>query len=120
MSSSRKRSRSRSKDASKSPAKSRHRSERSKKRRRSNSPTNHGEDNSPILEQLLNKMSTISSTAEKLNERTTSLESARVKDTDNMAAEQDDTSCPEPTDVSDQLSIAVPPDTEIEFKVIVQ
>ncbi|CAB3979010.1 Hypothetical predicted protein [Paramuricea clavata] len=31
-----------------------------------------------------------------------------------MAAEQDDTSCPEPTDVSDQLSIAVPPDAEIE------
>jgi hypothetical protein len=42
----------------------------------------------------------------------TSLESARVKDTDNMAAEQDDTSCPEPTDVSKQLSIAVPPDVE--------
>ncbi|CAB3986747.1 Hypothetical predicted protein [Paramuricea clavata] len=59
-------------------------------------------------------MSTISSTVEKLNERMTSLESARVKDTDNMAAEQDDTSCPEPTDVSDQLSIAVPPDAEIE------
>jgi hypothetical protein len=45
----------------------------------------------------------------------TSLESARVKDTDNMAAEQDDTTCPKPTDVSDQLSIAVSPDAaEIE------
>ena len=58
-------------------------------------------------------MSTISSTVEKLNERMTSLESARVKDTDNMAAEQDDTSCPEPTGVSDQLSIAVPPRMQI-------
>ncbi|CAB3985076.1 Hypothetical predicted protein, partial [Paramuricea clavata] len=87
---------------------------RSKKRRRPNSPTNHGEDNSPILEQLLNKMSTISSTVEKLNEHMTSLEFARLKYTENMAAEQDDTSCPEPTDVSDQLSIAVPPDTDIE------
>ena len=46
----------------------------------------------------------------------TNLESARVKDTDNMAAEQDDTSCPTPTDVSDQLSIAVSPDAAAEIE----
>ena len=44
----------------------------------------------------------------------TSLESAPVKDTDNMVAEQEDASCPEPTDVSDQLSVVVRPDPEIE------
>ena len=51
---------------------------------------------------------------DKLNERMTSLESAPVKDTDNMVAEQEDASCPEPTDVSDQLSVVVRPDPEIE------
>ena len=44
----------------------------------------------------------------------TSLESAPVKDTDNMVAEQQDASCPEPTDVSDQLSVVVRPDPQIE------
>ena len=42
------------------------------------------------------------------------LESAPVKDTDNMVVEQEDASCPEPTDVSDQLSVVVRPDPEIE------
>ena len=110
----RKRSKSRSRDASRSPAKSRHRSDRSKKRRRSSSQTNQGEPNSSILEQLLDKISSLSSTVDKLNERMTSLESAPVKDTDNMVAEQEDASCPEPTDVSDQLSVVVRPDPEIE------
>ena len=110
----RKRSKSRSRDASRSPAKSRHRSDRSKKRRRSSSQTNQREPNSSILEQLLDKISSLSSTVDKLNERMTSLESAPVKDTDNMVAEQEDASCPEPTDVSDQLSVVVRPDPEIE------
>ena len=105
----RKRSRSRSKVASRSPTKSRHRSDRSKKRRRSNSQTNNGDSNSPIWEQLLNKMSSISSAVE-----LSCLESSRAKGTDNTAAQQGNTSCPEPTDVSDQLSIAVLPDAEIE------
>ena len=110
----RKRSRSRSKDASRSPTKSRHRSDRSKKRRRSNSQTNNGDSNSPILEQLLNKMSSISSAVDSLNERVSCLESTRAKGTDNTVAQQGNTSCPEPTDVSDQLSIAVPPVAEID------
>ena len=42
------------------------------------------------------------------------LESSRAKGTDITAAQQGNTSCPEPTDVSDQLSIAAPPDAEIE------
>ena len=109
----RKRSRSRSKDASRS-TKSRHRSDRSKKRRRSNSQTNNGDSNSLILEQLLNKMSSISSAVDSLNERMSCLESSRAKGTDNTVAQQGYASCPEPTDVSDQLSIAVPPDAEIE------
>ena len=49
----------------------------------------------------------------KLNERMTS-KTARLNEGDNMAAVQDVTSCPEPTDVLDQLSIAVSPDTEID------
>ena len=108
----RKRSKSRSRDASRSPAKSRHRSDRSKKRRRSSSQTNRGEPNSSILEQLLDKISSLSSTTH--DERMTSLESAPVKDTDNMVAEQEDASCSEPTDVSDELSVVVRPDPEIE------
>ena len=71
-------------------------------------------NNSPILEQLLDKISSLSSTVDKLNERVTSLESAPVKDSDNMVAEQENASCPEPTDVSDQLSVVVRPDPEIE------
>ena len=93
----RKRSRSRSKDASRSPTKSRHRSNRSKKRRRSNSQTNNGDSNSPILEQLLNKMSSISSAADSLNERMSCLESSRAKFTDSTAALQGNTSCSKPT-----------------------
>ena len=60
-------------------------------------------NNSPILVQLLDKISSLSSTVDKLNERMTSLESAPVKDSDNMVAKQENASCPEPTDVSDQL-----------------
>ena len=71
-------------------------------------------NNSPILEQLLDKISSLSSTVDKLNERMTSLESAPVKDSDNMVTEQENASCPEPTDVSDQLSVVVRPDPEIE------
>ena len=110
----RKRSKSRSRDASRSPAKSRQRADRPKNCRRSSSQTNHGESNSPILEQLLDKISSLSSTVEKLNERMTRLESAPVKDTDNMVVEQEDASCPEPTDVSDQLTVVIRPDPEIE------
>ena len=44
----------------------------------------------------------------------TSLES-RVNDVNmTLPVSQDDASCPEATEVSDQLSIAVPPDPEIE------
>ena len=123
---SRKRSRSRSKDASRSPAKSRHRSDRSKKRRRENLQANNEVSNSnpdiektfktetPILEKLLNKMSSISSAVDSLNERMSCLESTRAKGTDNTAAQQGSTSCPKRTDVSDQLSIAVPLDAGIE------
>ena len=67
-----------------------------------------------VLEQLLDKISSLSFTVNKLNERMTSLETAPVKDTDNMVAEQEDASCPKPTDVSDQLSVVVRPDPEIE------
>ena len=58
--------------------------------------------------------SSISSAVDSLNESLLCLESTRTKGTDNTAAQQGNTSCPEPTDVSDQLSIAVPPDAKIE------
>ena len=109
----RKRSRARSRDASKSPE-SRHRSDRPKKRRRSNSQTNQGEPNPQILQQLLDKISSMSSSVDKLNERITCLESPPTKDTDNMAAEQQYTSCPEPVDSSDHISVVVEPDPELE------
>ena len=41
------------------------------------------------------------------------LKSPLAKGADNTAAQQGNTSCPEPTDFSYQLSIAVPPDAEI-------
>ena len=113
-STSRKRSRSRSRNASRSPVNSRHRSHRSKRHRRSDSPTKQRDSSFPMLEQLFEKISAISSSVVKLNKRMTCLETARVNEGDNMAAVQDVTSCPEPTDVSDQLSIAVPQDAEID------
>ena len=113
-STSRKRSRSRSRNASRSPVNSRHRSYTSKRHRRADSPTNQRDSNSPMLEQLFEKISTIRSSVVKLNERMAYLETARLNEGDNMAAVQDVTSCPEPTDVLDQLSLAVPPDTEID------
>jgi hypothetical protein len=66
-------------------------------------------------------MSTLSSAVERLNERMISLESDRVKDTihkvnddTNMAVEQEGTRGPESTDFSDQLSVVVPPDPEVD------
>ena len=74
-----------------------------------------------LIKQLLDKMSTISSTVERLNERMTSLESDRVKDANNnnndgsnMAVEQEVTRGPESADFSDQLSIVVPQDQDME------
>ena len=109
----RKRSRARSRDASKSPE-SRHRSDRPKKRRRSNSQTNQGEPNPQILQQLLDKISSISSSVDKLNERITCLKSPPAKGTDNIVPEREYTSCPEPVDSSDHISVVVEPDPELE------
>ena len=109
----RKRSRARNRDALKSPE-SQHRSDRPKNRRRSNSRrrsnTNQGEPNPQILQQLLDKISSISSSVDKLNKRITCLESPPAKDTDHMVSELQYTSCPEPVDSSDHISVVVKPD----------
>ena len=47
---------------------------------------------------------------DKLKERITCLESAPVKDADNMVAQQEGTSFDEPADTSDHISVVVEPD----------